>query len=130
MGPWSLDSVSALVGEGRGREREEKGRKEANRAHPWPPSDLHRLGVKYPTQAFGEIIPSMVSAHGVSLLLGFLYFGGGGDWTSERICSLFTLDPVSIRTHIWVGSDVVIAVLKWPTVGHGGGWGQSGGSLV
>lgn len=70
--------MSALVGEGRGREKEEKGRKEANRAHPWPPSDIRRLGVKYPTQAFGEIIQSMVSEHGVSLLLGFLYVGGGG----------------------------------------------------
>lgn len=73
----------------------------------------------------------MVSAHGVSLLLGFLYFGvGGGDWTPERMCSLFTSDPLSIRTHIWIGSDMVIAVLKWPMVGHGGGWGQSGGSLI
>lgn len=76
--------MSALVGEGRGREREEKGRKEANRAHPWPPSDLRRLGDKCPTQAFGEIIPSMVSAHGVSLLLGFLYFGGGGRLDSRK----------------------------------------------
>lgn len=70
-------TVSALVGEGRGREREEKGRKEANRAHPWSPGDLRSLGAKYPTQAFGEIIQSVVSAHGVSLLLGSFTLEGG-----------------------------------------------------
>lgn len=117
---------------GRGGEGREKRRGE-RRLTGFTPGHLVTYivwGAKYPTQAFGEIIPSIVSAHGVSLLLGFLYFGGGGDWTSERICSLFTSDPLSIRTHIWVGSDVVIAVFKCPTVGHGEGWGQSGGSLV
>lgn len=119
-GPWSLDSVSALVGEGRGRERKEKGRKEANRAHPWSPGDLHCLGAKYPTQAFREIIQSVVSVHGVSLLLGFLYFGGG-DWTPERICSLFTSDPPAHQNPcLGIHSDMMIALLKWPMVGRGG----------
>lgn len=76
-------------------------------------------GPRIPNKPSGRLSKAWY-LHMVSLCYWGSFTLEGGDWTPERICSLFTSDsPVHQNPCLGIRSDMVIAVLKWPTVGHG-----------